>query len=94
MKVGGFELFEEKSGDAELERLRGSIHMGDIVYYPQEIPNMKSGMVKKIFKKSRVTGIYPHLISVRPVNGGRALPVWTITYAEMIIDGRILRREG
>ena len=91
--LGIFEQIEQKSGNMGTERIRRSLHPGDIVWYPRVIPdpyNDKHTMLS--YEKSRITGIYPNLVTVVLVNGGAALPVRTITYVDMMLDTRILRR--
>lgn len=72
--------------------LRDSIRIGDTLNYPRMVRDRNAaGALAERWRRVRVTGIYPNLITVK--GRGPVYPQQTITYVEILTDPRIMSRK-
>ncbi len=74
-------------------QLRDSLSIGDRLYYPEASRDADIHPSRKRKIPCRVVGKYPHLVEVS-VGTSDALPIRTISYAEMLSDPGLMRRRG
>ncbi len=76
----------------EVAALRDSIKIGDTLNYPRMVRDRNAaGALAERWRRVHVTGIYPHLVTVK--GNGPEYPLQTITYTEMLTDHRIMSRK-
>lgn len=69
--------------------MRDSIKIGDTLNYPRMVRDRNAaGALAERWRRVHVTGIYPHLVTVK--GNGPEYPLQTITYTEMPTDSRIM----
>ena len=73
----------------DVDELRGRIRIGDTLNYPRMVRDRNAaGALAERWRRVHVTGIYPHLVTVK--GSGPEYPLQTITYIEMLTDSRIM----
>lgn len=73
----------------DVAELRDRIRLGDILNYPRLVRDRNAaGALAERWRRVHVTGIYPHLVTVK--GRGTEYPLQTITYTEMLTDSRIM----
>ena len=83
------EWIQCKLTTADVDEMRKKVKVGDTVKYPVLIFDRrkhrteKSDLYVKKLVKATVTAKYPYLVEVRPYRQQGALPVCTMTYAEL-----------
>ena len=76
----------------DLEKVKENIKVGDILNYPLMQKDSRSvGVLVYRWGKVRVTGKYPHLVTV--TGASRKLPILSITYSEILTDPQITDAE-
>ena len=74
----------------DIEALRDRIRVGDTLRYPRMMKDRRaSGALAESWRDVKVTGKYPHLVTVK--GEGPEYPSQTITYSEILTDPRFTR---
>ena len=69
----------------DADKLQRKIHIGEKYRYPMMVKGPDGETIER-WEKVKVTGIYPHLVTVS--GQGSEYPLKTITYFDILTDGR------